>query len=311
MRQCVPAAALAIAAVLAGCSPPTAAASGHARLGLTIERLFWLDPAYGHYEAFAVAAGKPFSLGTFNVSTMGPLVTLDGSPKTAWTAKVSAAAIEEVLVTLETPDDQDPLPSRQVFLRGVVSDGRAALAPPVAAERFLGKTGTYILDNPASEKDHFDFNGIWFACIDGTTYTPGLEIDPAPSGYMYAGWLVLNRVVLRLGKFSNKLGNDDFYGYSGLDSVSLPVNFTGPPMPGEDFIKNLPPGVPTGNGQPDLSGAQVIISLESATLAGEDRFAGPLHIFEGWVPTPAAPRKVYLLKNVAAQSFPAGTVVVQ
>jgi hypothetical protein len=305
LHRCVPPLAFALAlALVGGCAPPTVA--GQAGLALAFERLAWVDPAFGHYEAFVVAGGKPYSLGAFNVSPMGPLVALDGSPKTSWTAPVAPSAIEEVLVTQEAPDDADPAPSRQVFLRGSVSAGKATLAPPVAVERFAGATGGFILDNPATEKDLDDFNGIWFSKLEGKRYLPGLDIPQAPPGSMYAGWLVAGRTVLRLGKFSHNRENDDFYGYSGLDSVSLPVNFNGPPMPGEDFVKNLPPGF-TG----DLSGAQVIISLESATLAGEDAFAGPLHVLEGWVPTPGAPRTSYPLENVAAKHFPAGTAVLQ
>lgn len=304
MRRCVPHAVAALAALTGACAVPTA--GGQANLALAFERLAWLDPAFGHYEAFAVAGGKPYSLGSFNVSPMGPLVALDGSPKASWTAPVPASAIDEVLVTQEAPDDKDPAPSRQVFLRGAVSGGKATLAPPVPADRFATAAGSYILDDPATEKDLDDFNGIWFSKIEDKRYMPGLDVQPAPAGTMYAAWLVQGRVALRIGKFSYNRENDDFYGYSGLDSVSLPVNFNGPPMPGEDFVKNLPPGA--GG---DLSGAQVIISLESATLAGEDAFAGPLHVLEGWVPTPAAPRTSYQLENVAATRFPAGTAVIQ
>ncbi len=308
-RQLLGVAALGVAACTSSPFGPTAAPS--TQFGLELQNLISLDKARGHYELWVVGGGTPKSAGKFLIGTDGKPTDLDGAAKTTWIAEANASEITDVYVTQEQPADADAKPSRQQFLTGVLKAGKATLSAPVNAADVQTKTGAYILDNPVTEKVANDYNGIWYSTYSTGKYTPGLTLDESPDGWRYAGWVILGGKVLRTGKFTHPMEMDDWYGYSGFNSVSLPVNFPGPPMPGEDFNVNAPEGLTFGNGQPDLAGAQVIISVESATLSGEETYPGPVRLFEGTVPTPSAQRVTYDLTNVAATKVPSATLTVK
>ncbi|HEY9724471.1 MAG TPA: hypothetical protein V6D47_20895, partial [Oscillatoriaceae cyanobacterium] len=72
-----------------------------------------------------------------------------------------------------------------------------------------------------------------------------------------------------------------------------------------------PAGIPTGDNQPQLAGAQVIISVENATLVNEEQYPSPIHLFEATVPQGAAMDQSYALTNMAAKDIPSGSVTIQ
>jgi hypothetical protein len=290
--------------------PAATSTAGTTVVTLSFQHLLPIAPAYGHYQAWAVGQGAPQSIGAFLVGADGSITSVDGHPQATWSVPIASSSLRTVLVTQELPGATASVPSKQIFLQGPVTGAIASLSAPVNPADFLNRTGSYILDNPAS-KFPGDSNGIWFAKIDNGREVPGLSLDLPPSGWMYAGWVIWRGVVLRTGKFTDAASMDDFYGYSGLNSVSLPVNYPGPPMPGEDFNTNLPPGVDTGRNKPDLAGATVIISVENATLANEEQYPSPIHLFEGTVASPSVPRTTMPLTNVTDHAIPSGTATLQ
>lgn len=296
--------------VAACTSSPFGAATGSStKFALEFQNLLSVDKARGHYEAWVVANGTPKSAGKFLIGTDGKPTDLDGASKALWSAEANSGDITDVYVTQELPGDADVKPSRQQFLSGTLKSGK--LAAPIPLSAVQNKTGAFILDNPVTEKVLNDYNGIWFSRFADGKYTPGLDLDESPDGWRYAGWVILDGVVLRTGKFTHPMEMDDWYGYSGFNSVSLPVNFPGPPMPGEDFNTNAPSGLTFGNGKPDLAGAQVILSLESATLSNEEVYPSPIHLFEATVASPSAQKVNYDLTNVAATKIPSATITLK
>lgn len=308
-RHLLGVAVLGVAACASSPFGPSAAPA--AQFGLEFQNLVAIDKANGHYEAWAVSKGVPKSVGKFLIGSDGKPTDLEGAAKTAWSATVYPSEVTEVYVTQELPGDADDKPSRQQFLLGSLKSGKATLEAPIKAADLASKTGAYLLDNPITEKVLNDYNGIWYSRFIDGKYVPGLTLDESPDGWRYAGWVLFNGHVLRTGKFTHPMEMDDWYGYSGFNSVSLPVNFPGPPMPGEDFNTNAPSGLTFGNNQPDLAGAQVVITLESATLSNEEVYPSPIHLFEATVASPSAQKVNYDLTNVAATKVPSAAFTVK
>ncbi len=301
---------------------------GGSGFSVSFSSLLPIAQKYGHYAVWGKGTGGSTLIGRFLVGPAGAITDLEGKAKTTWAA-TSAGAFSEIVVTQEVSADTTS-PSKQIFLEGTLSGGSATLLAPVKAVDYAGAAGTFVLDNPAFlPKQPNVWNGIWFEALDRdadgkiTSRRPGLDMPVAPQGWAYAGWVILqpSGIPLRCGKFRDPADNDDWAGYTGLNSVSLPVNFPGPPMPGEDFNTNLPAGVlPEGaspspaaaaTNLPDLANSQVIVSVENAALANEDQYPGPIHVFEGTVPASTSQNLQITLSNVAARSIPSGKATFQ
>ncbi|MNX89070.1 hypothetical protein D3C86_1210700 [compost metagenome] len=294
-------------------TPPISQGPSRAKVSLAFARLLSIEPMHGHYAAWAVLDGdeaKVVPIGAFLVDGQGGQRGLDGMPRTEWPVAASPQRITEVFVTQELPGTEASQPSRQEFLRGTVHGGSASLAAPIVAESLAGKSGVFLLDNPVTYKDPTDYNGVWFARLEGR-YFPGLDLDESPVGWMYAGWVILNGTPLRVGKFAHPADSDDWAGYSGRSGATELINPAGSPMPGEDFITNLPPGIESGWNKPALAGATVLVTLESATLANQEQYPSPIRLFEGTVPASPSRQVMYPFENVAATRIPAGTATVK
>ncbi|MEB3330414.1 MAG: hypothetical protein VKQ33_14410 [Candidatus Sericytochromatia bacterium] len=298
----IPASLLGLA--LAGCGPVTPGGAELLPLRLSFSQLVPIERRYGHYEAWARVGGQAVSLGRFDRTEDGVPVGLGGGKLPP--EPVSAAATE-VFVTQEPPGDADARPSKQVFLRGAIVGGEAVLRTPLT-EAWREAKGVYILDNPFTWQDGTDYNGIWFGYYDrdARAYQTGLTLPEAPDGTMYAGWVILKGVPLRVGKFRTALDNDDWGVYSGRTGASELIDPVGRPMPGEDFFTNLPAGVETGPNKPNLGGATVIVSLEDATLAHEDQYPGPVRVLTATVPEAPEHMKPYAFRNVVGEQVPSG-----
>lgn len=271
---------LVLALVAAACAP------ARTRLALAAHHLRPLDPAHGHYELWAETPAGPVSAGRLTPATTA--------------AAVPARGVTALFLTQEPPDDADPAPSRQLVLRGEVAGGKASLVPGVTPAAVAGATGAFLLDNPVTVDDPTDRNGVWLATYMNRRYKPGVRLYDAPDGWLWAGWVIYRGHALRMGKFRNGGDNDDWAGYSGRKGNTPLIDPAGRPMPGEDFIANLPAGIPTGRDLPDLAGATVLVTLEHATLAHEERWPSPVVIFEGTVPPRPVRLAAYPLANRAA-----------
>lgn len=309
MRRRVTWLTLSFALLASACGTPPAAPT-IATVSLSFENLVPISRHHGHYEAWAVLGSEVRSLGKFLVSEEGSPRTLDGSPISAWTLRGNPRAVTEIRVTQELPGDQDAIPNKQEFLRGQVKGGKAVLEAPLPRERYLGETGSFLLDNPVSE-DPTDFNGVWFSKLQGGAYVPGLSLGEAPDGWMYAGWVIYQDKALRMGRFYHRALNDDWAGYSGRDGSTPLINPAGSPQPGEDFITNLPDGISAITG-PDLAEATVIVSLENAAMTNAQHvYPSPVRIFTGQIPADPRRQVSYPLENVVATQVPSGLAVIQ
>jgi hypothetical protein len=92
------------------------------------------------------------------------------------------------------------------------------------------------LITPTDSNTSNELSGVWFVGSDqpGTT-VPGLNIPPAPSGWLYEGWVSHRNTWLSTGKFQQATGPDMANLHSG------PI--AAPGFPGEDFLRNAPGGI--------------------------------------------------------------------
>ncbi|HEY9722459.1 MAG TPA: hypothetical protein V6D47_10610 [Oscillatoriaceae cyanobacterium] len=278
-------------------------------LTLRFARLVPIDVRDGHYALWAVGEGAPAKLADFLVDAQERPSALDGKP----IAFLLPADLREarLFVTQEPPGAIERTPSRQVFLEGTLHAGRARLDAPIRLRDYAACKGVFLLDNPETPNDSSDLNGIWFSGYLSKRYTTGLTLPEAPDGWMYEGWTILRGIPLRMGKFRSPNDNEDWDGYSGRSGATPVLDPAGQPMPGQDFNADLPPGIETGRNRPALDGARVIVSLENATLAGEERYPSPIRIFEGTVPRRPTQDRPYPLENVLATCLPAGTAAIR
>ncbi|HEY9723447.1 MAG TPA: hypothetical protein V6D47_15655, partial [Oscillatoriaceae cyanobacterium] len=228
-----------VALLLSACGNPvtTAGSAQTSHVALSFQNLMSIDKAMGHYAAWAVVNGDYQKLADFLVDAHGQPTTLDGAALSSLTVAAAPSAVSQVFVTQELPSGTGDKPSKQIFLQADLSGGKGDLKAPVTVQDYQSATGAYFLDDPVlnylDNATTYD-NGIWFGQLVSKRYQPSLTLPNAPSGWMYAGWTILDGHALRMGKFVNGQKNDDFDGYSGRDGASALVTMGMPPMPGED-----------------------------------------------------------------------------
>jgi len=166
---------------------------------------------------------------------------------------------------------------------------------------FTTATGKYTVFTPTDINPNTS-NGIWFLnYVSAGTYTKALRIPELPSGWTYKGWVNIDGKYLSLGEFTTASGNDAQNPFVGANAL--------PGYPGEDFIQNAPAGFTFPL---DLSGKQVLISLEPTGFAGYDHSKPfPLYFFKGTIPSSliSAPSAAVQPLTNNADTFPKGTAV--
>lgn len=263
----------------------------------------------GHYAAWALGEAGPVKLADFLVDAQDRPLTLDGKPLDV---QLPAALRDaRLFFTQELPGTRESAPSKQIFLAGTLRGGRATLAAPIRRRDYARCSGVYLLDNPETPDDPTDINGIWFSGYVSRRYTTGLDLPESPDGWMYEGWTILHGIPLRMGKFRSPNDNEDWDGYSGRSGATPVLDPAGAPMPGQDFNADLPPGIETGRNKPALAGATLIVSLENATLAGEERYPSPIRLFSATVPAHPAQDRPYPLRNVTDAWLPSGVATIR
>jgi hypothetical protein len=294
-------ACLGLASLLAACpQQPVGTSSAPAsstKLRLTLSHVPPISPPLGHYTLWLTGA-TPSAVQTFLVASDGTLTTTGGQP---WdgTVTLSAASpsLKGVQVTQELPTSTDQTPGKQLFLSGSIAGPIVTLAPPAHFDpgSLEGATGKYLLDNPTTQQ----MNGLCLQDNSTGRPMPGANVPVPPAGWMYETWILLNGHWLALGKFADPSLPDDWNSYSGKNP---------PPFPGEDFNQGLPPDIATSSTLPDLRGAQVIVSVEAASLQHEEVYPSPLRLFAATVPASAAHDVTYPMTNVEATGWPGGTL---
>lgn len=279
------------AILLSSCNDDDADAPQN-NLQLDIQGLEDLGQA-AQYEGWVIVNGAPVSTGTFTVDGNGTL-----SSTTFTVDPTNLASATAFVLTIEPIPDTDPAPSAVKILGGDFSSSTAQVSISHGAALgtgFTGVTGGYILTTPTTTTADDDLSGVWFIQngMAGLQNLPDLsDLD----GWIYEGWAVIDGTPVSTGTFEMANGADDAAPFSGQDA-------DGPPYPGEDFILNAPSGLtfPT-----NLSGQAIVISIEPVPDNSPAPFT--LKPLRGMVPANAAPLTFYEMDNIAAGTYPSGTV---
>ncbi len=250
------------------------------------------------YEGWAVIRNAPFSTGRFNVTRTGNVVGEDGLalPGGAFQTELDLDNATAFFISLEPKGDNDAQPAPGRILGADMTGPQATLTPGHARALdtdFSTATGVFTLGAFTTEDTSDDLSGLWF--MDPGPPAAGLALPPAPDGWRYEGWVLLDDTPLSTGTFVRIDAQDEVNLYSTSEE--------GPAFPGQDFLVNPPLGLafPT-----DLSGADVLVTLEPAPDSSpEAPFS--LEVLTGAVPAAATPGVVYPLENNAG-NFPSGTV---
>jgi len=254
------------------------------------------------YEGWVIVAGAPVSTGTFSVDESGAL----SSTSFSITTSVLDLATKFV-VSIEPAGETGAAalaPSDTKILGGDFSGASASVSIMDGAAfgtGFTGVGGDYILATPTSTDDTDELQGVWFlnnssgSAVAGLTNLPDLTDFP---GWTYEGWVVVNGTqAYSTGTFNSADGADD----NATSSVTKGTDSDGPPFPGEDFVNNLPADFPA-----DLSGAVVVVSIEPVPDNSINPFT--LKPLSGEVPATPVTGTVYATLNIAADTYPSGTV---
>src|SRR3990172_3631116 len=133
---------------------------------------------------------------------------------------------------LAPPPAPDPGPSGIIVLAGAPKANQTAkLRFPV---KFGTASGSFILATPTDADGSNETAGVWF--LDPAAGPgPALSLPTLPAGWIYEGWGVGQGTPLSTGRFMSATGADDSAVFSGP--------LAGPPLPGGDFLANLPAGI--------------------------------------------------------------------
>ncbi|MFY0653105.1 MAG: anti-sigma factor [Cyclobacteriaceae bacterium] len=290
---------LAFAAIimLAGCSDDDEPTTGI--LSLNISGLTNLGNDYV-YEGWVIVNGAPVSTGVFTVDDSG---SLSESNFTIGISDLDAATT--FVLSIEPTNDPDPAPSATKILGGDFSGSSASVNIMHAAAfgtGFGGVTGGYILATPTTTVTTDELSGVWF--LDNSSGSAAIGLKDLPdlssqAGWIYEGWAVIGGTPVSTGTFNAASGFDDNYNTTSVKGA----DGDGPPFPGEDFVQNAPSGLtfPT-----DLNGATMVISIEPVP----DNSASPfvLKPLAGAVPASSTDHVFYSMENIAASTYPSGSV---
>ncbi|MEE9363799.1 MAG: anti-sigma factor [Cellulophaga sp.] len=240
------------------------------------------------YEGWIIVNGAPVSTGTFSVDDEGKL----SKSRFTMMADVLESASKFVL-TIEPVPDASPLPADTKLFVGEFNGNSATVSTGTVAPSFDTVKGEYILAAPTGTgADNEMYSGVWFLNNSSGSPVAGLDLPTLEAGWKYEGWVVIDGVPLSTGTFTSTSVPDDATPFSGDNS--------GPPFPGEDFLKNAPSGIefPT-----DLRGKTVVISIEPSP----DNSLAPFTLkpLVGMVPTDAT--GVQTLDSKVS-GFPSGNV---
>lgn len=246
------------------------------------------------YEGWIIVNNAPVSTGTFSVNANGELSSNN--------SEVEQTILDQAttfVVTIEPIPDNDPAPSEVKILGGDFSGNSASLSISHTAALgtgFTGVTGGYIIATPTTSSTADELSGVWFV-NQGQAGLENLPDLTSLEGWRYEGWAVIKGTPISTGTFETASGMDNGSGFNGTDMA-------GPPFPGEDFINNAPSGLtfPT-----DLSGQTIVISIEPVPDNSPAPFT--LKPLLGLVPNAPQPMTFYTMNNIAANTYPSGSVV--
>ncbi|MBT3941092.1 MAG: anti-sigma factor [Chloroflexi bacterium] len=189
-----------------------------------------LQPLSGgfYYEGWAVIDGAEISLGKFNTTSDGQLVTPAGKTIDGGRFDIPSelSDVTAVMVSIEPDGDSDGVPSDTRMLAGDITDGVASLVVGNAGaigNTFESANGFYILATPTDGHLRSNENsGIWFRrAVDQLEPDPrGLFLPELPDGWLYEGWVDIEGIPVTSGKFWDPWDIDMSAPYSGPADMS-------------------------------------------------------------------------------------------
>lgn len=212
------------------------------------------------YEGWIIVPGEalPISTGTFTKVEFPQKFMVDTDQLSQATSFV--LSIEPAGET----GDAALQPSDTKLLKGDFGTGDTATVglDPVGEGDFSLAAGKFFLRAPTDEaagaaNNGNDENGVWFG-MPGMPPTAALTLPTLNDGWKYEGWVVVDDTVgpISTGTFTKFDDFDDNVG--AVDGFSETAS-DGPPLPGEDFLRNAPDGVTFPL---DIRGRTVVISVE-------------------------------------------------
>lgn len=252
------------------------------------------------YEGWVMVNGTPVTTGVFTVNTAGAL-SQTVFPVAATTLDAGTAFI----LTIEPSPDPDPAPSDIKYLAGAFTNNSATVSTNFgpAPGDFSNAAGSFFLRTPTDEvmgnaNNGNDTNGVWFG-LPGMPPVANATLPALPVGWIYEGWVVGAAGPISTGTFASFTARDSGNGFSGTE-----YNM-GPPVPGEDFFRNLP----AGESLPfSVVGKAVVISIEPVPDNSPAPFT--LKPLAAMATAATAPMSQAFNNNVSA-SFPTGSVTRQ
>lgn len=247
------------------------------------------------YEGWLIVDGSAVTTGTFTVDGDGNL------SETSFTVdEDDLENASKFVLTIEPIPDPSTDPADVHILAGDFSGSSASLTimdEAAIGTGFASVGGSYIIATPTTSATDDDLSGVWFL-VPGDMPTASLTNLPDLSnvaGWTYEGWAVIDGNPVSTGTFNTAAGSDASAPFSGPEGA--------PGFPGEDFINNAPSGLsfPT-----NLQGATIVVSIEPVPDNSTSPFL--LKPLAGDVPTDAAVGTSYNLDNIAASTYPSGTV---
>ena len=192
------------------------------------------------------------SLGRFNIAGDGSLIDPNGNSFTPNAGKIANLnTIEDALVTIEQPGDNDTIPGNVRLLGGTKSVQGSSLVFDLSMEysEILGSVAgqfpmaeaKYLLATPGT-LDTTDFNrGVWFSLNTGGS-NAGLTLHSIPDSldWTYQAWVIDSRdsanYIYNIGRFSSSDTEDDnqLCRFNPPNSVWL--------LPGNEWITANCPG---------------------------------------------------------------------
>lgn len=284
---------------LASCNNDDDSAINTKNLTLNLTGLEDLGQGYA-YEGWVMVNGTPVTTGVFTVNSTGVL-SQTVFPVDAATLDAGAAFI----LTIEPSPDNDPAPSAVKYLAGAFTNNTASISTNFgpAPGDFSAAAGSFFLRTPTDEvmgnaNNGNDTNGVWFG-LPGMPPVANATLPVLPEGWIYEGWVVGAAGPISTGTFASFSTRDSSNGFSGT------IYNMGPPVPGEDFFRNLP----AGESLPfSVVGKPVVISIEPVPDNSPAPFT--LKPLAAMATAATAPMSQAFNNNVSA-TFPTGSVTKQ
>lgn len=211
-----------------------------------------------NYRAWAVLPTRFLGSDLFNFTEAGQYINSTGQfVSNTVTFGDDIAEATKVLISIETKDGSEDVPSSSIVLAGDIVNFEADLSvshPDALGEDLDAASGVFSLLTPSDADDTNETEGIWFVeSLSAGNWTTGLSLPTLPEGWLFEGWAEVGDTVLSTGRFDSATGADMDSPFM-TDLVSEFINY-----PGEDFIMRPPLGVTF---PPDFSNARVFVTVE-------------------------------------------------